>query len=48
MAEDYLLNSSLNIQEIADLCGFSDAQNFAQAFKRWTGQSPTELRKSQV
>ena len=48
VAEDYLLNSSLNIQEIADLCGFSDAQNFAQAFKRWTGQSPTELRKSQA
>ena len=45
VAEDYLLNSSLKIQKIAEVCGFSDAQNFSQAFKRWTGQSPTEFRK---
>jgi len=47
VAEDYLLNSTLKIQKIAELCGFSDAQNFSQAFKRWTSQSPTEFRKNQ-
>jgi len=46
VAEDHLRNSAMNVQQIAELCGFSDAQNFAQAFKRWTGQSPTEFRKS--
>ena len=45
VAEDYLRNSTLKIQKIAELCGFSDAQNFSQAFKRWTSQSPTEFRK---
>jgi AraC-like DNA-binding protein len=45
VAEDYLLNSTLNVQKIAELCGFSDGQNFAQAFKRWTGQSPTDFRR---
>lgn len=44
VAEDYLLNSELNIQQIAEQCDFSDAQNFSQAFKRWTGVSPTAYR----
>jgi AraC-like DNA-binding protein len=47
IAEDYLRNSNLKVQQIADLCGFSDAQNFAQAFKRWTGRSPSEFRATQ-
>jgi AraC-like DNA-binding protein len=46
VAEDYLANSNLTIQQIAEECGFSDAQNFSQAFKRWTGMSPTEYRSS--
>jgi AraC-like DNA-binding protein len=44
VAEDYLLNTSLSIQQIADKCGFSDPQNFSQAFRRWSGVSPTEYR----
>lgn len=44
VAEDYLSNSELTIQQIAEQCDFSDAQNFSQAFKRWTGMSPTEYR----
>jgi len=44
-AEDYLANSNLTIQQIAYQCNFSDAQNFSQAFKRWSGMSPTEYRK---
>ncbi len=46
VAEDYLSNSELTIQQIAEQCDFSDAQNFSQAFKRWTGMSPTEYRGS--
>jgi AraC-like DNA-binding protein len=46
VAEDYLSNSELTIQQIAEQCGFSDGQNFAQAYKRWTGISPTEYRST--
>ena len=45
VAEDRLLNSRMSIQQIAEACGFGDAQNFSQAFKRWTGRSPSEYRK---
>ena len=46
VAEDYLSNSDLTIQQIAEECDFNDAQNFSQAFKRWTWKSPTEYRRS--
>lgn len=46
VAEDYLSNSELSIQQIAEQCDFSDGQNFSQAYKRWTGISPTEYRSS--
>jgi len=48
VAEEYLADSELSVQRIADLCGFSDAQNFSQAFKRWLGVSPTEFRRQQL
>lgn len=48
IAEDYLANSELTVQQIAAHCGFSDAQNFSQAFKRWLGVSPTEFRKTEA
>jgi len=46
VAEDFLLNTTMTIQQIADQCGFNDAQNFSQAFRRWQGMSPTEFRNS--
>jgi AraC-like DNA-binding protein len=46
VAEDYLANSDLTVQQIAEKCDFNDAQNFSKAFKRWSGVSPTEYRKS--
>ena len=46
VAEDYLANSDTSIHQVAELCGFQDAQNFSQAFRRWTGASPSEYRKS--
>ena len=45
VAEERLLHSKMSIQQIAEACGFGDAQNFSQAFKRWTGLSPSEYRK---
>jgi len=44
VACDYLRDYNLSIQKVANRCGFSDAQNFAQAFRRWSGMSPSEYR----
>ena len=46
LAKGYIEQSSFAITEIAYLLGFSDAANFTRAFKRWTGKSPLEFRKS--
>ncbi|PLW68732.1 helix-turn-helix transcriptional regulator [Pseudohalioglobus lutimaris] len=46
VASDYLRNSTLSIQQVAERCGFNDPQNFSQAFRRWTGRSPSEFRKN--
>jgi AraC-like DNA-binding protein len=44
MACSYLQQSALPVTEIAFLLGFNDTSNFARAFKRWTGMSPTDFR----
>ncbi|OUS32142.1 hypothetical protein A9Q99_01685 [Gammaproteobacteria bacterium 45_16_T64] len=41
---NYLSNTKFCVDEIASLVGFSDAANFRQAFKRWTGKTPSEVR----
>lgn len=46
VAEDLLLHTSMTIQQIAEQCGFSDAQNFSQSFRRWRGMSPSQFRSS--
>lgn len=46
VAEEQLKHSGQTVQQVAELCGFSDAQNFSQAFKRWTGKTPSEFRTS--
>jgi len=46
VAEDLLRNTTMTIQKIAYQCGFNDAQNFSQAFRRWQGMTPTEFRNS--
>jgi AraC-like DNA-binding protein len=40
-----LLDSDVPIAEAAYLVGFSEPSAFHRAFKRWTGQTPTERRK---
>ena len=44
LAKNKLTHSKLSIQQIAELCGFSDAKSFSHAFKRWTGMPPSEFR----
>lgn len=44
VAEDLLSNTAMNIKQIGDQCGFAESQNFSQAFRRWTGMSPSEFR----
>jgi AraC-like DNA-binding protein len=39
-----LLNSDLNLNEIAEKLGYSEAGNFSHAFKRWSGVSPKAYR----
>jgi AraC-like DNA-binding protein len=46
LATGYMEQSGISITEIAYLLGFSDAANFTRAFRRWTGKSPTDFRKS--
>lgn len=44
-ATQLLSNSSQSVGEIAFLTGFSEQSAFNRAFKRWTGQAPSEYRK---
>lgn len=44
LAERHLTEPSPTVSEIAFLLGFSDVRAFAKAFRRWTGQAPTEYR----
>jgi len=44
LAERHLAEGGPTISEVAFLLGFSDVRAFARAFRRWTGQSPTEYR----
>lgn len=44
-AKQLLLNHSYNITEIAELCGYTNPYYFTNAFRRYTGMSPTAFRK---
>jgi len=47
LACSYMQQTALSVTEITFLLGFNDTSNFARAFKRWTGLSPTEYRADQ-
>jgi AraC-like DNA-binding protein len=47
LALRYLLRSDLRISEVVFLLGFSEVATFYRAFRRWTGQTPVEYRRSQ-
>ena len=44
MARQFLLGSTQSIAEIAAIVGYSDTSAFTNAFKRWSGVSPSEWR----
>lgn len=44
LAVEYLSQSDRTVDEIAMTLGYSDASNFARAFRRWTARSPSDYR----
>jgi AraC-like DNA-binding protein len=44
LALHYLADASLSISRIAWLLGFQEVSAFTYAFRRWTGQAPTQMR----
>jgi AraC-like DNA-binding protein len=45
-AARHLADDRIAIAEVAFLLGFSDLSAFYRAFKRWTGQTPAEARRT--
>ncbi|MCG8442577.1 MAG: AraC family transcriptional regulator [Caulobacterales bacterium] len=44
-AEELIAASNMNVTQIAQFLGYSDDRAFRRAFKRWTGQSPSQFRR---
>ena len=47
LAREYLGTSSMSLEEISVLLGYSTPGNFSHAFKRWHGTSPRQFRQEQ-
>ena len=45
-AKDYLRNSKLSLDEIALKVGYLNLSSFIRTFKRTTGETPSNFRKS--
>jgi AraC-like DNA-binding protein len=45
LAREYLATSTLPLEEIAALLGYSAPGNFTHAFKRWHGSAPRQFRQ---
>ena len=43
LAERYLCQTNMKLEEIAERIGYSDAASFSHAFKRWAGMSPRKF-----
>ena len=48
LAREYLSTSSLPLEEISVLLGYSAPGNFSNAFKRWHGSSPRSFRQEKL
>lgn len=46
LASEFLINTSLTVEEIAGRVGFSEASNFRKAFRKWTGCTPALYREN--
>lgn len=44
-ATQMLQGEGLSVSEVAFRLGYNDVSNFSRAFRRWTGQSPSDFRK---
>ena len=44
LAMDYLRNSPLSVEQVAQLVGYGEAASFRKAFRKWTGEAPGEFR----
>lgn len=44
----YMGSPQLSINDVAELMGFDDPSAFFRSFKRWTGMTPGEYRRSEV
>ncbi|HAG12581.1 MAG TPA: hypothetical protein DCG49_01820 [Ruminococcus sp.] len=47
-AQQYLHNSSMNVEEIAAACGYSSSVHFSRQFKQQFGLSPMQWRRKAV
>jgi AraC-like DNA-binding protein len=47
LATEYFSRGGESVTQIALVLGFTDSSNFAKAFRRWTGLSPTEFIEMQ-
>jgi len=45
LAEKYLMDENLSIQEVSDLLAYSERSAFEKAFKKWNGKNPKVFRK---
>jgi AraC-like DNA-binding protein len=45
LAQQYLQNSSLKVEQVAQLPGYTETTDFRRAFKRWLGVSPQDYRR---
>lgn len=45
-AEEWLFSTGYNVNQISDELGYSNVESFIRAFKRFTGKTPFEYRKT--
>lgn len=45
-ATQMLQREGLSVSEVAFRLGYNDVSNFSRAFRRWTGQSPSDFKRS--
>ena len=48
LASQYINDPTLTLTEISYQLGFSEISSFSRAYKRWTGQSPSEARRENL
>jgi AraC-like DNA-binding protein len=46
VAIEFLENTRMKIDQVAERVGFADATSFRKAFKKWTGRSPRHFRSA--